>query len=318
VTRPHPEPWLTVVMPVHNGADYLRATLASVVTEPVDGIEFLLIDSSNDERCAMIVRDFAQSLTLRYIPRPDVKPWPTKTNIGVEMARAQHVAMLHQDDIWLPGHVEAVRKSIEEAPDAVMSVAASRFMDVNARDLGQWSLPLAAGLRAGEAVGQRLIVQNFVAIPSPVIRRDAWLKVGGLDPMLWYTADWDLYLKLAKSGRVAVRRQATTAFRIHGGSLTMTGSRDAGDLRQQLEIVLERHGESFGLNRDRHLKARALASVEINVGLALAAAGEARSLLGTFGTLLRLGPVNAVRYIQNSRIVERVWSRMRTRISGVL
>ncbi len=63
--------------------------------------------------------------------------------------------MLHQDDLWLPGHVEAVRASIAKTPDAVMSVAASRFVDVHGRDLGKWSTPFrrrAAGPVTSSAV----------------------------------------------------------------------------------------------------------------------------------------------------------------------
>ncbi len=110
---------------------------------------------------------------------------------------------------------------------------------------------------SGDEFGRGLIVQNFLAIPSPIIRREAWLAAGGMDTALWYTADWDLYLKLARRETVAVRPQTTTAFRIHGGSLTMTGSRTASALREQHEIVLKRHGDAFGLGRDHRLHARA-------------------------------------------------------------
>ena len=49
---------------------------------------------------------------------------------------------------------------------------------------------------------ERLVVQNFIGIPAPTIRRDAYLSIGGLDDALWHTADWDQYLKLAAIGSV--------------------------------------------------------------------------------------------------------------------
>ena len=64
---------------------------------------------------------------------------------------------------------------------------------------------------------------------------------GGLDEMLWYTGDWDIWLKLAAQGPVYHHREVTTAFRVHRASLTITGSRDGADFEQQMRTVLDRH-----------------------------------------------------------------------------
>jgi len=311
-------PWLSVVMPVHGGAHYLPATLASAIAAKPDGIEFLIYDSSADAACRDIVAAHADRLEIRYTAMTDVRSWPEKTNRAVADARAPYIAMLHQDDLWLPGHIDAVRAAIAAHPDAIMNVGASRFIDESGRDVGPWSLPLAHGLSSGQAFGQSVIVQNVLAIPSPVIRRDAWLAVGGMDIDLWFTADWDLYLKLARQGDVAVRPQTSTAFRIHGSSLTMTGGRDDKALREQLEIVLNRHGAAFGIDDDRRLRARALASIDINCGLARGAAGQPRWIWPTVSRFLRLGPINAWRYAHESRIADRALPRLRARLSGAL
>ena len=311
-------PWLSVVMPVHGGARYLPATLASVIAAKPEGVEFLIYDSSPDTLCRDIVAAHADRLDIRYAAMPDVQGWPEKTNLAVADASAPYVAMLHQDDLWLPGHVEAMRAAITAHPDAVMSIGPSRFIDPAGRDVGPWSLPFTPGAMTGQDFGQRLIVQNVLAIPSPVIRRDDWLAIGGLDSALWFTADWDLYLKLATRGDIAVRPEATTAFRIHGGSLTMTGSRDEGALRKQLEIVLQRHGEAFGTKGNARLRARALASIDINCGLARGAAGQKSWIWPTVSRFLSLGPVNAWRYMHESRIADRTLPRLRARLSGAL
>lgn len=311
-------PWLSVAMPVHCGARDLPATLASAAAERPQGVEFLVYDSSPDHACGEIVAHYADRLNVRYITTPELRGWPDKTNRAMHDAAAPHVTLLHQDDLWLPGHVEAIRDSITASPHAVMHVASSRLIDEQGADIGHWATPLVTGTWSGKAFGQRLIVQNFLAIPAPVIRRDAWLTVGGMDPALWYTADWDLYLKLAALGNVAVRPHTTTAFRIHGSSLTMTGSRDARDMREQLDIVLERHGAFFGLATDRRLRARAEASAAINCGLAQVAAGRPASLIAALLRLLGLGPVDAWLYLRDSRLINRLAPRLRLRMTGAL
>lgn len=311
-------PWLSVAMPVHCGARDLPATLASVAAERPSGVEFLIYDSSPDTACSAIVGRYADALDIRYIAMPGLRGWPDKTNLAVRNASSPHVAMLHQDDVWLPGRLASIRQSITSVPEAVMHVAPTRLIDASGRDIGKWSPPFTAGLWSGPEFGRRLIVQNFIAIPTPVIRRDAWLGVGSMDPALWYTADWDLYLKLASLGPIAVTDQATTAFRLHGGSLTMTGSRNARDLERQLQIVLDRHGDAFGLNSDVRLRARALASAAINCRLAAAAAGHPRAMFPALLQLLRLGPVNACRYLQESRLLDRLLPRLKLRATGAM
>lgn len=311
-------PWLSVAMPVHCGGADLPATLASVVAERPEGVEFLIYDSTPDESCRAIVANHAGALAIRYHAVPEMRPWAEKTNRAIAEAAAPHVAMLHQDDLWRPGHLKALRRSLAEHPQAVMHVAPASLIDTQGQAIGQWNPPLAPGLWSGSDFGRRLLVQNFVAIPTPLVRRDAWLSTGGMSPELWYTADWDLYLKLAAHGSIAVARDVTTAFRIHAASQTMSGSRDAQAFARQLEIILERHGPNFGLEGDARLRARARASVSVNCGLAAAAAGHRRALLPALWALLRLGPVDLRLYLRDSRLIERLLPRLRLRLAGML
>lgn len=311
-------PWLSVVMPIHNGEHWLAATLDSVVAQDCRGIEFILIDSGEGTRCRDIALAYADRLPIRYEHRADIKPWTAKTNLGVMEARAPRIAMLHQDDLWLESRVETIRDAIEAYPEASMIVAPSHYVGPDGRKVGEWRLPFRYGLQTGMAVGRDLLVQEVIALPAPVIRRDAWLAAGGLEEGLWYTGDWDLYLKLAALGSVAVLPHPTTAFRLHGSSLTMTGSRDIGDFRGQLESVYRRHEPVFAKANDRALHRRAEASIAVNCALARVAAGDARAWLDAASELIRLGPVNLWHYLRLSRIIDRAWPRLRLRLARAL
>lgn len=305
------EPWLTVAMPVHNGAAVLAATLDSAASEQPDGVEFIVLDSSANDACGRIVTAYSAWMNIDYHHVPDLLPWTDKTNEAVRMARGSHVAMLHQDDLWKKGHLASVRSTITNFPEAVMQVGSSCLVDIRGRTIGSWDCGLAEGLIDGSTVAKHLIVQNSIAIPSPVIKREAWNSIGGLDPQLWYTADWDLYMKLALLGKVAVRPQRTTAFRIHGGSLTMTGRQEKGAFKEQLDIVLSRYSHVAGPDE----LARAEASIAVNVSLAEASTGKLSALTGAVAPLAKLGPVQTLRLLQQTRLVQRVWPRLRLKLA---
>lgn len=305
------KPWLTVVMPLHDGERFLRATLASVAAERPEGVAILAYDSSADDASTRaILEEFSSSLDISYRHTPQLKPWQTKVNLGMTEAETAHVAILHQDDLWLAGHLAAVRSAIAQHPAAPLSVAPSTFIDESGRTCGNWRTPFAPGIVPGRRFVERLIVQNTVAVPAVVYLREAWLRCGGMDECLWYTPDWDIYLKLAALGHVHVRETATTAFRLHGSSLTISGSADIAAFRDQLETVLDRHAKAWGITPTSPLMARARASIALNCALAEASRGRLSTLGPVALDLARLGPRGIADFLSETQIVSRVSARI--------
>lgn len=311
------KPFLSVVMPVHDGKDWIDATLESVALEPINGIEFIVIDSSTTDAATEIINRHAGRIALQMFRRPDVKPWQSKINMGVQLSSADHVAMLHQDDLWLRGRVLSVRRWIANAPNAALHLAPTIIVDRYGRTVGRWTCPLPTERALGaEFFLERLLVQNFVAAPAPVFRRSAWLASGGMDEQLWYTSDWDIWAKLSSLGDVVYHNELTTAFRVHSSSLTVTGSRNAAEFREQMEMVVERHLHRIPVHRRRKVERAARASININVSLAAASAGNVKEFVNAAGSILALGPMGLGPYLRNSRLCERVVPRLRAKITG--
>jgi hypothetical protein len=234
----------------------------------------------------------------------------------VHAAEAPHICWLGVDDVWLPGRAAAVRDWIEAAPGVALHLAACVFIDNEGRTLGRWRCPLPPNeLLPSTLITQRLLIQNFVAAPAPVFRRDAWLQCGGLDEQLWYCGDWDIWLKLACAGPVLYHDVATIGFRVHRDALTVTGSHDATEFERQLLIVLDRHLGKVAEGTSAVEKA-ARASIVVNLALAAAAGGNLSGLPRAAWRLLRLGPHGIGRYFRDSRVLERMLPRVRAMVSG--
>jgi glycosyltransferase involved in cell wall biosynthesis len=311
---------LSVVLPVYRGEEWLDRTLGSLARDADTGIEVVIIDSSPTPDTMAIVARFADRLTLKIVDPKGIDGCSPKTNLGVAKASADHLTWLCQDDLWLPGRAAAVRRWIAERPDAVLHLAPTAIIDRDDRRLGTWRCPLAATPAPIDRATllERLLVQNFVAVPSPVIRRDAWLACGGLDLDLWYTGDWDMWLKLAAQGEVLYHDAVTAAFRIHGASATTIGSRDSEDFAAQQRLVVERHIDAVARERRPHVRRLAKASIAVNTALAAAASGHPGRLMSALGSVIALGPIGAAHYLHRSRIVERVLPRVRAKLAGAL
>lgn len=310
------KPWLTVIMPVYRGERWVEQALQSLASQSDEGVELIVIDSSPDNATADIVRGFSGRLRLRLEEKSSLPSWQTKTNKAVEMASADHICWLHHDDLWLEGRAAAIRDWIRTAPNAALHLAGSQIIDEAGRSLGVWRCPFDGdGPLDPTMLLERLLVQNFIAAPAPIYRKDAWLAAGGLDENLWYTGDWDIWLKLAAQGPVHHHREVTTAFRVHGSSLTVTGSRDSADFERQMQIVLDRHLPRLAAHRSRVQRA-GIASIKVNGALAAAASGRLAPLLPALGRVLALGPAGIHRYIRDSRIADRLIPRVRAKLMG--
>jgi hypothetical protein len=310
-------PWLTVIMPSHCGERWIDASLSSIASEAGEGIEVFVVDSSPTPATRDIAQGYSDRLRLRVFERRDLASWQTKTNFGVQVAQSRHICWLGVDDLWLPGRAAAARIWIEAAPDASLHLAPSAIIDKDGRKLGVWRCPFPEkGELQSSMVTERLLVQNFIAAPAPVFRRDAWLACGGLDENLWYTADWDMWLKLAAGGSVYYHHPVTVGFRIHSGALTMTGSLDSATFAQQMQIVLNRHISKHG-GHPTVVERAARASITVNTALASASDGDLSGMLGAALEIVRLGPAGIRRYVRDSRIVDRVVPRVRAKLTGV-
>ena len=311
-------PWLSVIVPSHNGERWLATMLGSLAVQNDPGIEVILMDSSDSDASLAIAEGFVGDLRLTVHRRPDVKSWQAKTNLGAAGAAADWLCMLHQDDMWHPGRAAAVRGWLDRAGDVVLHLHAAALIDAPGNRRGIWRCPLPAEQpMAEQEILARLLVQNFICIATPVIRRDTFLGVGGLDETLWYTADWDLYLKLIGRGHTLYHSEPLAAFRIHEQSLTMTGSRSLEAFREQMNIVVERHLPRLVQGRERvHRISRA--SVAVNLALAAAMAGHPRLLLSAAAGLFALGPRGWLTYFENARLLERTYPRLRAHLAGTL
>jgi hypothetical protein len=139
---------------------------------------------------------------------------------------------------------------------------------------------------------------------------------GGLDKALWYTADWDLYLKIASIGNICYHSTPLACFRVHRNSLTVLGSRDIHDFRKQHTAIVDRHIDKL-LPDSRTATLRiSAASIEVNVALAAAVAGKFGAFSKAIRSVLFLGPAGIARYLSYSRIVDRALPRLRAAVAG--
>jgi glycosyltransferase involved in cell wall biosynthesis len=306
-----------VVIPTYNGATFLADALNGIAHENVDDIEIIAVDDGSTDETTDILRSYQTAIPLDIVEQGRVGNWVTGTNQGLRRASGRYSTILHQDDLWLPGRLDVARRWLTTRSANVFLVHPVFFVDAEGRTVGKWRCPLPSGHRIDpNSVLERLLIQDFISIPAATFPRELALEVGGLDEELWYTADWDFWLKLAASTSTVHVPRTLAAVRLHHQSITSRWTAELGEFRQQHEAVLHRHLDRWAVEPERKQSVRVAAefSIEMNTWLAGIAHGQRPSSKRVLERLINLGPRGLSRYIKASRILERGAARLRAGI----
>ncbi len=307
-------PWLSIIMPTYNGAAFLGEALDSLLAQSCKDFEIVVVDDQSSDRTVEIIDRYAGRLPITIIPSSHTGSWTQNTNLALSSARGIFLSILHQDDTWDSRRVEKIKTLSLQAPEATLLVHRANFIADTGKVLGQWSCPFDSrlGLLDPAYILEKLFVQNFIAVPAVTVRRDLVVSLGGLDPILWYTGDWDLWLKCARKGNWLYLNESLAGFRVHAGSQTIVGAECRLNYVEQYSIVYTRHSQEVLAHCSRTAQIFRLAQFSNSVNLFLLAAYQGK-LEGIWSILLgviKIGPLGLYRYFQISRILERLGARL--------
>lgn len=304
-------PWLSVVVPTYNGGRYLARAFAGIESQgrACDDLEILVIDDGSTDSTLDIVRRFGRRLPIRVLSSERTGNWVTNTNRALSEASGRYIGFLHQDDAWLPGRVTALKSLVMKHPGAAMALHPVWFIDASGWRLGKWRCPLPEDGKPlpPACVVERLLVQNFVALPAPVVNRRLAREVGGLDERLWYSADWDFWLKIAARGETLYSPLLLACFRVHGRSQTVAAAARPAEMRRQLEEVLHRHS---GAAEGATVAPSALRAANLSIDLNCVLGGRGRGWPRVLRRASALSRSEWHRFLRDSRLGERLGARI--------
>jgi glycosyltransferase involved in cell wall biosynthesis len=309
-------PFLSVVMPTYNGERYLQFALASIEAEGTEGIEVIAVDDGSTDGTLDVLDRFQSRLPLTIVTQRHGGNWTVGTNRAMSLARGEYLCWLHQDDVWRPGRLQRIRELVDQYPDAAWYFHSSDFIAPDGRSVGQWRCPFPSrtAMYSADEIWSRLLVQCYVATCAPVFSAKASQDIGGLDEQLWYSADWDFWLRLSQLGKGVYDPHPWSGFRIHAASQTATRFFDSSDLERQQRSVLQRHLKTWRIQNGRESVERlAQLSITMNIALASFTAGRRVNWRSIFGDAWQVRPWHWWRFLNHSRLWDRAVSRWRLR-----
>jgi glycosyltransferase involved in cell wall biosynthesis len=202
---------VSIVTPSLNQAQFLEETIQSVFAQDYPDIEYIIIDGQSNDGSVDIIKKYEDRLAY-WVSEKD-KSHADALNKGFAKATGEIFAWINSDDTYLPGAVSGAVRYMQEHPDVGMVYGDANYIDKNSR---------VRGLFPARQTSYARMLRGFVHIPQQAtfFRADLWRKVGGLDPDMFFSFDYDLWVRFAKHAPIVYYPRLWANFRIHGDAKT--------------------------------------------------------------------------------------------------
>ena len=204
-------PEVSVVIPVHNGAEYIGPAIESVLGQTWSDLEVIVVDDGSTDDTPEVVRRY--DARVRCV-RQDNRGVAAARNRGIAESRARYVAFLDADDLWRPEKLARQMRALRESPRGRVCATAFQVVDEQLRPLE---------VRGGEhGVTRDLLLRgNVVGTPSTVVGERALFEAaGGFDPALSQCADWDMWIRLSTRTEFLCLAELLVLYRSHAGNMS--------------------------------------------------------------------------------------------------
>lgn len=201
-----PKADLVVIIPTIRVDDWLDDAVQSVLDQ--EGVEPHIV----------VFHDgVAPDVSRSWMSSPQVTAMHSATRLGLARGLAMavaatsesYVARLDADDLSSPARLNEQLAYLKSHPSTVLVGTQGVRID----ELGEFKSEI--NITTGADVRLPLLRRNCLIHPSVVFRRDAYVAAGGYDELLPTMEDYDLWLRIATFGEVAVLESRSVSYRLH-------------------------------------------------------------------------------------------------------
>lgn len=201
---------MSVVVPAHRLDGWLDRAVDSVLASVDVDLELIVVFDGIHDAAPY----WASDPRVRLIFRPTIGGPAQAMQDGIDLARGVYVARLDSDDLSDPDRLREQLAYLDAHPQTVAVTSLVRIIDEDDRVTGTLAAPVGADVR------RRLLLYNFIAHSTLVVRRELATRAGGYDRSLRTMEDYDFLLRLARLGPIAQLDRRLVGYRLHSDQVS--------------------------------------------------------------------------------------------------
>lgn len=236
-------PRVSVLLTCYNHRAYLPAAVEGLRGQTFRDFETIALDDGSTDGSREWL---AQQPDLRPVFNARNLGTYATLNEGLRLAKGELVAVLNDDDVWLPEKLERQVALLDANPEVGLVHTGGGFIDGDGeRTEGN---PLGFRFPTFETgdVLPGLVYENKIIASAALVRRECFERVGEFDESYFGSGDWNMWWRIAERYAAGFVRAPLTLYRVHGANASHKLERIWRDDERLREFFAERISELDG------------------------------------------------------------------------
>ncbi len=201
-------PKISIITPSYNQGQYIEDTILSVINQDYPNLEYIIIDGRSKDNTTGIIKKHESKIS-HWESKKD-KGQSDAINKGLKLASGEIVAWLNSDDMYTENALKRVVEIFKKNPDV---------------DIVYGNVWQCYSDKTEKHINVKFNPKHFLTgvkmhQPSVFWRRKVHEQVGHLDEALYYTMDYDLWLRLFYNYKSYKTETILSKFRCHDEAKT--------------------------------------------------------------------------------------------------
>lgn len=207
-------PLFSILIANYNNGKYLQEAIDSVFSQTYTNWEVIIVDDGSTDESEKIYEKYKSDSRFHIYYNAENKGCAYTKHQCVLHANGEICGYLDPDDVILPNAVDLSVALISSKPDTVLTFSRYYICDENLKIVKE-SRPLI--LKKGKTYFEN---KSYLPEVFASFKKEAYIKMGGLDTSLKAGVDADLYFKLEEQGNLLISHEITYKYRIITSSVS--------------------------------------------------------------------------------------------------
>ncbi len=242
---------VTIGIPSYNSGKYIRNCIESVMKQTYSNLEIIVVDNGSQDNTEEIVLSFKDP-RIKFIRNPENIYCYGSTNVIMNIAETEFVAVYHSDDMYKPTVVEEQVRFLQQHKNVMAVFTEANLINSSGTIIGEWKIPKefesADTIDFRTAFNGFLKYGDFFICPSAMFVKKVFSEIGTfkeekffsttqapfwlqlleryeMDRNMIFTAnDLEMWLRMLQKFQIGILHKKLMCYRIHAGQGTASHS----------------------------------------------------------------------------------------------
>lgn len=186
-------PKISIVTPSYNQGQFLEETILSIINQDYPNLEYIIVDGASTDNTPDILERYAHHPRITRMISEKDKGQIDALIKGFSLCTGDILDWINSDDLLEPGALSIVAQHFRANPEIDVLVGHQFVIDENGK---QYGISRRVKVTREDWLKRHPGIQQ----PCTFFTASAYKAVGGLNPDLEYSMDYDIFLKFAVGG----------------------------------------------------------------------------------------------------------------------